>query len=104
MTEKPEIVFDALMNVVSRNRGDLFNAGLGRLELLGASDKFDQFKQDCLPRLMNGGCTTAFNFSGGRRLDVTLDQQNARLTVTREGGATPVRLNYTRGEAPKNSH
>jgi hypothetical protein len=103
VTEKPEIVFDALMDVVSRNRGDLFKAGLGRLELLGASGKFESFKQDCLPRLMDSGCTTTFNFKSGRQLDVALDQKNVRLRVVSENAeAAPVRLQYSRPNSMKN--
>lgn len=82
-TEEAARFFKAMGDVVSDNRRQLTdNQGikgtdLGLIELMMLKSSYNQFEASCVSQLAAGAsCTTVFNTTGGKRLDVEVSMKN----------------------------
>lgn len=82
--------FKAMGEVVSNNRRELTSdkgvAGtdMGMLELMRLKSAYNRFEETCVPQLAAGNsCTTVFNTTGGKRLDVEVSlTQGVEIHIT----------------------
>lgn len=79
---KEQQFFETMGDLVSRNRSQLTDdksvpgTDLGFIELLNLKSAYNKFERECVPKLSAGSeCTTVFNTTGGKKLDVAVSMQ-----------------------------
>ena len=80
---KEKAFFETMGELVSKNRAQLLEdqgvpgTDLGTFELWRLKGAYDKFEEKCVPLLAAGSeCTTVFNTTGGKRVDVQVSMQS----------------------------